>query len=108
MAAGPSRPTPALPIARHNANASVIARRRSCPGAESDSPSRSTIWARSTRLIGRPRGMAADGPEKELLIAALVHLIGRDKKQHDQPDVDELGSPKPRLPERPEHDRENH
>src|SRR5206468_4646815 len=43
VAAGPSRPTPALPIARHSAKARVSARRRSRPGADSTSSSRSTI-----------------------------------------------------------------
>src|SRR5437773_12428181 len=43
VAAGPSRPTPALPIARQSANARVIARRRSRPGADSGSPSTSMI-----------------------------------------------------------------
>src|SRR5437773_2040066 len=43
VAAGPSRPTPALPIARQSAKARVIARRRSRPGADSGSPSTSMI-----------------------------------------------------------------
>src|SRR5205814_8100492 len=42
-ASGPSRPTPALPTARHMANASATAPRRSWPGAVAEPPSISTI-----------------------------------------------------------------
>src|SRR5712691_4316032 len=43
VAAGASRPRPALPAARHSANAIVSARRRSRPGASCGPPSRSMI-----------------------------------------------------------------
>src|SRR5436309_2690657 len=108
VAAGPSRPRPALPIARHRANAIATARRRSRPGGPSGPPSRSMIRPASAAFRGRRPDGTSDRLEEELPIAALVHLIRPEQAHHDQGDVHELGGTKPRPRKDPKCDREEH